>query len=65
MIQRHLVVERLSRTELTIITDHAGLDCAASDKFNNAGNDAGMGKVDLFYSLMSLGQYLRGVQLDD
>ena len=58
VIQRHLVVECLTSTELTIITDHASLNCAASDKFNKAGNDAGMREVYLFYSLMSLGQHL-------
>src|SRR5438477_9252572 len=63
MIQRHLIVEGLSCTELTIIADHAGLNCPASDKFDDAGNDAGMRKVYCLNPLMSLAQHLRRVQL--
>ena len=54
----------LDSTELTIFADNAGLDCAASDKFDEAGNDPGLREVNSFTSLMSLGQYLRLVQLD-
>ena len=55
MIERDLVVERLAGTELAVIADHAGLDCATAQKLDDAGDNAGMGKIYCLYPLMSLG----------
>ena len=63
MIKRHLVVESLSGTELAVIADHAGLDCATAQKLDDAGDNAGMWKVYCLNPLMGLGQHFAAVQL--
>src|SRR4051794_11771554 len=64
MIERDLMVERLSGTELAVIADHAGLDCATAQKLDDAGDNAGMWKVYCLNPLMGLGQHFAAVQLE-
>ena len=44
MVERHLVVERLTATEFAVIADQSGFDCAAANKLDDARDDAECGK---------------------
>jgi hypothetical protein len=59
LVERDSVIERLTSTKCAVIADHAGLNGITAFELDNAGDDAGMGKVYLFNSMMRFGQHLR------
>jgi len=64
-VERHLVIERLHGAKGTIGADHAGFDPLAVFQFDNTGDDALVGEVDLVEGLMGVGKYLAEMQLSD
>src|SRR4051794_39949390 len=65
LVERNIVVERLSAAEFAVIADHPGFDCATAHKLDDARDDAGMREVDLLDPLMGFSEHVCVMQFDD
>jgi len=63
VIERHPIVERLTGPERAVSANHAGLDCVAAFKLDDARDDPGMWEVHLFDALLGLCEHLGMVQI--
>jgi hypothetical protein len=64
VVERDLVVERLTGAEFAVIADQSGFDCAAANKLDDARDDAGMREVYFLNPLMSFGEHVAVLQFE-